>query len=84
VSVYKVKSTAAAKTALKTSAKKAGVKPLKGIGDFAYQSATKYLSHVAVVIGTLQLSIDFSPGHPPTSADNANAVSIAKTVAKHV
>ena len=84
VSVYKVKSTAAAKAALRTSAKKRGVKPLKGVGDFAYQSDTKYLSHVAVVVGTLQLSIDFSPGHPPTSSDNANALSIAKTVAKHV
>jgi hypothetical protein len=84
VSVFKVKSAAAAKAALKKSAKQAGVKPIKGVGDFAFESTTQYLTHVAVVSGTLQLSIDLSAGQPPAATDKSNALAIAKTVAKRL
>jgi len=74
---------AKAKAQLKAAAKTEGVKPTRGVGNFAYQSSpSPPFSQVVVLVGTLVFTLNYSAGAPVTPAQNASLLAIAKALAK--
>ena len=74
---------AKAKSQLKAAAKTEGVKPTRGVGNFAYQSSpSPPFSQVVVLVGTLVFTLNYSAGAPVTPAQNASLLAIAKALAK--